>query len=218
LTAVLADLAQPIDFETKGLAPHVALDRLQSKQSLKFALDADAEQKLRSARPVADEFKNVSHGAGAAIMLRNSGLVMRPDKQRGQPVSYRVVVASDSSIRNSTLGRMTDKEMQYWPIGWEPEHAAGETVPSLFESLNAEIDGYTLEEALGAIAPRLKIPMFLDRAALATHRVDPAKIQVKLARTRTSYKRVIDRILSQARLGSQIRVDEAGVPFIWITR
>jgi len=41
---------------------------------------------------------------------------------------------------------------------------------------------------------------------------------VKLARTKTSYKRVIDRILSQARLASEVRVDEAGVPFLWISR
>ena len=30
-------------------------------------------------------------------------------------------------------------------------------------------------------------------------------------------ERVIDRVLAQARLGSQLRVDEAGTPFLWIT-
>ena len=107
------------------------------------------------------------------------------------------------SIRASTLGKMTAPDMQYWPIGWEPEKSPGEMAPSLFESLNAEIDGYSLEEALGAIGPLLKIPMYFDRAALKAHEIDPAKIQVKLARTKTSYKRVIDRILSQAHLGER---------------
>jgi len=75
-----------------------------------------------------------------------------------------------------------------------------------------------LEEALSAIGPLIKMPMFFDRAALKTYRIDPAKTQVKLAKTRTTYKRVIDRVLSQARLGSEIRIDEAGMPFLWITR
>jgi hypothetical protein len=90
--------------------------------------------------------------------------------------------------------------------------------PSLFVTRNAEIDGYSLDEALAAIGPLLKIAMYLDRAALKTHHIEPEKLQVKLAKTRTTYKRVIDRILAQAHLGSEIRIDEAGVPFLWITR
>jgi len=56
------------------------------------------------------------------------------------------------------------------------------------------------------------------RALVERTRIDPAAIQVQLARTRSSYKRIIDRVLSPARLYSQIRVDESGTPFLWITR
>jgi hypothetical protein len=90
--------------------------------------------------------------------------------------------------------------------------------PSLFQTRSAEIDGYSLDEALGAIGPLLKIPIYFDRASLKAHQIEPAKIQVKLVRTKSTYKRVIDRILSQAHLASEIRVDEAGMPFLWITR
>jgi hypothetical protein len=113
---------------------------------------------------------------------------------------------------------MTGPDMQYWPIGWEPEKSPGEMAPSLFQTRSAEIDGYTLEQALGAIGPLLKISMYFDRATLKAHQIDPTKIPVKLARTKSTYKRVIDRILLQARLASEIRVDEAGMPFLWITR
>jgi hypothetical protein len=41
---------------------------------------------------------------------------------------------------------------------------------------------------------------------------------VTLPRTKTYYKRVLDRVLAQARLGAQVRIDEAGTPFLWITR
>ena len=32
------------------------------------------------------------------------------------------------------------------------------------------------------------------------------------------FKHVIDRVVSQARVGSDIRTDEAGMPFLWIAR
>jgi hypothetical protein len=218
LNAVLSDLAQPIDFETKGMTPQAFIDRLQTKLSLKPSIDSGASEAIRTAKPVVDELHGVAAGTAFAIMLRNADMMMRPEKKRGQPIVYHVVTAGPDVIRQRTLGRMTGQEMQYWPIGWESDKSPGELAPSLFQSRNAEIDGYSLEESLAAIGPLLKTPMFLDRAALKVSQIDPAKIQVKLAPTQTTYKRVIDRIISQAHLGSQVRVDEAGVPFLWITR
>jgi hypothetical protein len=218
LSAVLADLAQPIDFETKGLTPRAFLDRLQTKLSLKPSLDAEAEKTMRTAAPGLNELKTVSAGTALAITLRNCGLAMRPEKKRGQPIAYHIVAAGPGLIRDRMLGKMTGPNMQYWPVGWEPEKSPGEIAPSLFQTRSAEIDGYSLEEALSAIGPLLKISMYFDRATLKAHQIEPAKIQVKLARTKSTYKRVIERILSQAHLASEIRVDEAGMPFLWITQ
>jgi hypothetical protein len=218
LTAVLADLAQPIDFETKGQPARSVLDRLQSKLAMKLAIDSDANQTFQSARPVMDELRGVSAGTSLAIILRDLHLAMRPEKPRGQPVVYRVVSITPDMLRQNTRGKMTGPDMPYWPVGWEPTKSPGETVPSLMQSLNAEIDGYTLNEALEAIRPRLKVPLFLDHAMLDSLNIDPAKIQVKIARSRMSYKRVVDRVVAQAHVGSDIRVDEAGSPFLWITR
>ena len=218
LNAVLADLAQPVDFATKRQAPRAVINRLHTKLSLKFAVEAEADRILRAAPSIPDELSGLTAGTSMAMMLRNCGLVMRPEKLRGQPVDYRIAPTGAETTAQSTRGNTAATDMQFWPIGWEPDKSPGETAPSLLESLNAEIDGYTLDEALAAIGPRLKVPMYVDHAALKACNIDPAKIQVKLARTRTSYKRVIDRILAQALLGSEIRVDEAGMPFLWITR
>jgi hypothetical protein len=218
MSAVLADLSQPIEFETKGQPLRAVLDRLQPKLSSRFAIDPVAERIIGAATPIADEVKGVTAGTGLALVLRSQRMELRLEKQRGQAVAYRLKMIDANSIEQSTLGKAADMSIKRWPIGWEPEKLPGDLAPSLSESLNAEIDGYTLEEALTAIAPRVKLPIFLDHAALTAHGIDPAKIQVKLARTRASYKRIIDRILSQARLGSEIRVDEAGAPFLWITR
>jgi hypothetical protein len=216
ISAVFADLAQPIDFETKEQLPNAVIDRLQAKLTLKFVVDPNAEPALRNGAGVLDETQGLTAGTGLAMMLRQRGLVLRPEKLRGQPVVYRIELVE--SVDDSTLGKTDDHQMSHWPIGWELQVSPGKAAPSLLEYLNAEIDGYTLEETIAAIRPRLRIPLFLDHAALAAHQIDPAKIQVRMARTRTFYKRVIDRVLAQARLGSQLRVDEAGAPFLWISR
>ncbi len=99
LTAVLADLAQPIDFETKGLTPRAFADQLQKSLALKPSIDAEASEAMRAAPPAVDELKGVAAGTALAITLRNCGLVMRPEKQRGQPVAYHVVVAGPDIVR-----------------------------------------------------------------------------------------------------------------------
>jgi hypothetical protein len=218
LASITADLAQPVDFETKGQTPLKVIDRLQSEFAVKIAVDQAVSRALHEGQPVANELKNLTAGTALAIMLRRERLVLRPEKIRGQPVTLRVLPADTDALANSTLGKTDDAEIENWPIGWEPQQTPGRTAPSLFEPRNAEIEGYTLAETLAAIQPRIKVPFYFDHAALAAKQIDPAVIQVRLARTRTHYKRVIDRVLAQARLHSQIRVDEAGTPFLWITR
>ncbi len=218
LTATLTDLSQSIDFETKGQSPQDVLDQLQKKLPGKIEVDTAAEQPLREAKPIADELKGISTGTALAIILRPCGLVMRPEKLRGLAVSYRIAAAD--AINQSTLGKTSspDPNQKNWPIGWEPDKSPGEVAPSLLETLNAEIGGYSLEEAIGAITPRLKLPLYIDHASLTAHGIDLAKVQIKLPRARMSYKRLVDRVFTQAHLGCSIRTDESGVPFLWVTR
>jgi hypothetical protein len=218
LQAVFAELAQPIDFQTKGQTLRTVIARIEATVSSKIVLATQADRLVGSAAPLVDELNGLSAGTALAMALRSARLAMRPESVRGQPVAYRISPLSSEQLAQSTLGNTTDIEIQSWPIGWQPQGPPGQVAPSLSEFLNAEIDGYTLEETLAAIGPRVKIPIYLDHAALAAHGIDPAKIQVKLARTRTFYKRVLDRVLAQARLGSEVRIDEAGKPFLWITR
>jgi hypothetical protein len=202
--AVHADLAQPVDFATKGQPLRAVIDQLQAKFSLRISPDAAAEPILRDAVPIRDELRGITAGTGLAIMLRSHGLVLRPEKALGQPAVLRI-----ASI---------DPAADAWPIGWEPEQTLGQIAPVLLEFLNVEIDGYTLAEAVDAIALRIKIPIYWDHATLAAHQIDPTAVKVALPRTRTYYKRILDRILAQARLGVQLRLDEAGTPFLWITK
>jgi hypothetical protein len=214
LRAVLEELTPPIDFSTKGMTSQVIVDRLQASLKTRFAVDGSVNQILRPAGPAADDLNGLARGTGLAILLRTHGLVLRPEKQRGQPVVYRIA----SQIADGRAGKLNDFTRTSWPIGWETEKSPGEIAPSLFEQLNVEIANFTLEETLGAIGPRLKLPYFLDHHALAAMKLDPKTTQVRVDKGRMSYKRLLDRVAAQARMGCDVRVDEAGAVFVWIGR
>src|SRR5262245_43739066 len=218
LASVFADLTQPIDFETKGQPARALIDQLQSRLQHRFAVDGEADAVLRAAKPFGDELKGVATGTGAAMLLRNYGLVLRPEKSRGRPVAYRVAIVDTASLPQSTSGKVSDKNPTNWPIGWEPDTAPVKIAPSLFEQLNAEIDGYTMAETLAALGPRVKVPIYVDHAVLAANKINPAAIKVKLPRVRATYNQVLSRVLAQAHLGASLRVDEAGRAFVWVTR
>ena len=87
----------------------------------------------------------------------------------------------------------------------------------MFEFHNVNVQNVTATKALEAIAARLKVPVLMDYNAMARHGVDPAKTPVSLPSARTTYSLAMRKLLFQARLKFEVRVDEAGKPFLWIT-
>lgn len=148
-------------------------------------------------------------GTALAVALREQGLALEPTKPLGKPVRLRVV---------STL-----EAKEPWPIGYDPEGSPSQTAPSLMEFLTVEIEGYTLTEALDAITPRLTwndapLPVLWDHFAMRSEGIDPATVQVRFPSKRTFYKKLLDQLVFQARLKLDLRVDEAGTPFLYLTR
>jgi hypothetical protein len=68
-----------------------------------------------------------------------------------------------------------------------------------------------------AIQSRLEMPFLYDHNKLVRDRIDPAEIKVALPGRRIHYNKIIRQLLFQAKLTSDLRVDEAGAPFLWIT-
>jgi hypothetical protein len=127
LAVVRADLAQPVDFTTKDEPPRAVLDRLQAKFSLLISPDTDVDRVLHDAAPFADELKGLTAGTSLAILLRNYGLALRPEKSLGDPVVYRV-----TPIVVETAGHEkqdTAKDGEAWLIGAESEKSPRDLAP-----------------------------------------------------------------------------------------
>ncbi len=201
---VHADLSRVISFSTAKKTLVDFLDQLEQKFNVPLLRDASARAALSQAEPLAVELRGMSSGTALAIALRSERLVLRPEKPTGGPL--RMVVERQRPQRDS------------WPVGWKHEGSPRQLAPKMFASLSIEISGYTLSKAIEALEPRLGVAVFYDNRTLAKRDIQPDKIQVKLPAGKTYLKRAVDRLLGQARLAGELRVDEQGRPFLWITQ
>jgi len=204
LVATHEALAGKVSVSTKGQPPSDVVEKIGAALKLKLATDASALAALEACDPLGDELLGLSHGTALAAAVRPAGLVMVPVKVGGQ-VELRIT--SSKSVKES------------WPIGWPlpEEKSPKDVVPDLLKFIPVEINDTPLSEALSAIGGRLNVPMVIDYNALARQRVDLATKKVTLPKAKTFYSSILKKLLFQAGLTYELRLDEANQPFLWIT-
>lgn len=202
---VHADLSLPLTGATKDEKLAKFVDQVSRASKVKLHVDPAAQKVIDKSAPIADEAESLTTGTATALLLAREDLVLVPTKEQGKELMLRIARRSD--IRGDS-----------WPVGWKIDKSPSQVVPKLVETLNAEVEGFTLAEAMEAIGARMEIPIYWDHQALAKHKIDPTKIDVKFPRKRTHLKRVVDNLLFQGRLVGEVRVDEGGNAFYWISR
>ena len=119
---------------------------------------------------------------------------------------------ADSNIANLSLATF-----KAWPIGWTSDKSDHDAIPALFEFRNVNVQNVSAATALEVIGKRVKMPVLLDRKALAKYNIDPKKSPVSFPNKRTTYSLALRKMLFQARLKFEVRYDDAGTPFLWVT-
>lgn len=202
LVAFHEKISVPIACETKDRrCGDVARDIVKGIQ-LEFAVSDGAKKAFGSDELCGDDLRGLSAGTALAAAIRPIGLVVRPEKS-GKNVRLWICEVRETE--------------EAWPVGWPSEETPVKTAPKLFESLNVDIKGVALSKAIDAIQPRVGIPFLFDHNGIARQRIDIATAKVKYPSGRAMYQKVLSSLLSQAKLSSDLRVDEAGKPFLWIS-
>lgn len=202
LVAVHEGLAKPVGFSTKGKLPLEVSKQIARGLEYKFVSDTAVQQALAAKEPVSDELIGLSSGTALAAVLRPLGLVMFPEKS-GREIKLRI---ADSRAAK-----------EHWPVGWPPKGNPRETLPELFKFLNVEITDTPLGDALPAIAERVKAPLLFDYNGLARKEIDLATTKVSVPKQNTFYSKALNLVLGPSGLKSEIRVDEANRPFLWVS-
>jgi hypothetical protein len=198
-----AALAKPLDVEVKGQRCLDAVGAVRRRTGLPITVDPPAEAALEAAGPVGDALRGLACGTCLAAVVRPAGMAVVP--RAGKNGSVELVITRP--------GRGTE----IWPIGFPAEDKRQKLAPLLFESINVEIEGNPLAQALAAIEARLQMPFLFDYSALAAEQIDLDKTTVSLPAKKLSYSIILRKLLGQARLNSELRTDDAGKPFLWIT-
>lgn len=201
LDAVTSELRRPVTTTTKGRPADKVVDAISKTLTSQVVIDAAARRTLAAAT-IQDELSGLSSGTALAIALRQAGLVLLPEKAGRGEVLYRVTPAGAASG---------------WPIGWKSQAKPNVLLPDLFTYLNVEIKDISVAEALEAIEGRLKTPFLFDRNAMAVHGIDPSEAMADVPGKRMTYSQTLHRVMAQAKLKYEVRVDEAEKPFLWIT-
>lgn len=197
------DLARPIEFETSGAKLSDVLKLAAEALEYRLLVEPEARQALDAAEAVLDDVRGISTGTALAYVLRPAGLMFVPRRGTDGRPEYLVALA--------------DAERRAWPVGWEPPKKESEMLPELFQVLNVELKDVPLADVLAALSERLKAPMLLDHHALLWHEIDVHAVRINLPSKRTSYVQALRRILAQAKLKYELRLDEQDKPFFWIT-
>jgi hypothetical protein len=205
LVELTEQLSVPLNFSTKGADVQSSLAQVAQLIGHKFQLDDAAIEALAGKEMVVEELRGMSAGTAIAILVRPLGLVMQPERRQGEPVKL-AIIETKSSKEN-------------WPVGWPPEQLPVKAAPKLFERLDLEIRGFLLGQTLNAIEKRTGIPFVYDHNGLARAGIELDQVKVTLVQNKVTYMSAIGKLLRQTKpsLIQELRMDEGGKPFLWIS-
>ena len=198
------DLSRPLTETSVDKTPQQILQLVQRSVSTPFVIDPAAANALRDDYTLVDELNGLSHGTALAASLRPLGLVLAPVREQGKTTEIRIVPSLSAP--------------EFWPVGWPLEQRLDLAVPKLFEKIPVNIQNFSLAKTLPAIQKMMKMPFLYDYNSIALGGVDMEKVRVNVQSERMSFQIILSKIFSQSRgLRYEVRADEAGTPFIWIS-
>lgn len=196
-------LAAKVDFDTTGMRRTEFVSKLADELNLDLTMAPGASEALQRAGSIDEDLKGVAAGTALAYALRPAGIALVP-RPAGRGYQLHVMAVRDAE--------------EIWPVGLPAEDKRRQVLPILNEVIEVEIaKGTPLPNALAALKGRLKVPFLVDHNALAADGIDVSRATVYLPARKLNYSLILRTLLGQARLVYEVRTDEAGAPFIWIT-
>jgi len=200
-----AALKRPLAAEPKDLDLEKALRLFELPKDFPLKFNPDVGRLLKDPKgdkSVSQSLQGVSQGTALAVVLLDQGLGFRPKR------------LPDGSLELTVQSLKEGRDV--WPVGWERQQSLPEAAPNLFQFKVVNLEDEPLDEVLEAIAEKAKIPVLIDRAGLAAKGIDFSKLRVTYPRDRTTFINVLKTFTAKARTHFEVKVDEAGKPFIWI--
>jgi hypothetical protein len=204
---VHATLAGKVANDVQGLSFEAALSSLELPAQYPVRVSNEASSWLKQTfsriPPVRHALKDCTRGTALAIVTNEYGMGFRP--LRTPEGNIELVV--------DPLTKSTD----VWPIGWQPKQPEPAVVPKLYELTPVEYSNQKLPDILNSISSDTGIPIRVDYFGIGTQGIKFENLRATQKRQKAPLSRVLGRITTPHRLQSQVRIDEAGQPFVWVS-
>jgi hypothetical protein len=109
------------------------------------------------------------------------------------------------------------KTTEVWPVGWQLKDTRQKTAPALFTLVPIDLENVALMDVMNAVSVKSKIPVRYDHYRIEAHNLDLSKMMVNYPPRQTSFSLVLRGITNPNLLEYDLKIDELGQPFIWIT-
>ncbi len=206
LVELAEKLAKPVAESTKGKPFSAVVSAIVGQTGVSFARDSAARAALAGHGEVTQEFKGMSSGTALAAMVKPLGLVLEPGREQGKQVQVH--------IKQPEVGK------KFWPVGRELETAPVMVEPGMFQKMPIKIKNYPLDKVMVAFQQKAKIPFVYDEQVIAAKGIEVSKTLVSISNKNGILMVMINKLLRETqpkRLSGELRLDDAGKTFLWIT-
>ena len=166
-----------------------------------------------------------SKGAAFAVTLARRGLAFRPTRTPAGSLELTIVPRPAADPLAAIPGTAAAAEpggeatAGAWPVGWKVEDGPGRLAAAagLFAFTSVGVRESSLNDFVIAAGAASGVPVVLDVAALRAAGVDPATETVSVPPGRGTWGKAVRYAVAEHRLKSELRRDEAGRGFLWVT-
>jgi len=195
------EMSRVVGFSTKGRPRSEVVENLISSLTNTMIFEPETRKRLGH-DPFNEELQGLATGTAIAYVLRYDGLAFVP-QSTVNGIRYQITVGQP--------------KVAAWPVGWPPDDSETTVVPKLLETISVNIQNVSVKEVVDSVTQRLGLVYLIDHPALARFGIEMDKAPVNIPQTKTTYSQIMKRSLFQARLKGEIRCDDAGKPFLWVT-
>lgn len=200
-------LLEPVAAEIVLETPVVTVESLGLPAGVRMTFTEAARETALSQRPdTAPEtldLNGFSKGTAIAILLAQYGLGFRP--QRISAGHYNIEIDAGNESGN------------LWPAGWKARESTAAVLPAYLKSIPVDVEDAPVSAVLEVVADRLSIPVQTSSLALASKGLNLEVLTYTRKADRVSPARLLTAIGDKLDLGFDVRVDEGGKMFLWVT-
>lgn len=200
---LFADLSAPVGFSTIGMTRKKAIQKIAHDFTGFVRFPSSIRKAFDDEDFITEELETVSRGTALAYILRYIGYCIVPENHE-EGSNYVLKIAASGNVVSENI----------LPVGYMVENAAPD---ALYERFQASVDGVSAAKVLESLQKRLNIPFLYDYNSMAGQGIEPSEVFVSQKAGKFTYKQLLDAVLYQTKLMREVRTDEAGNVFFWIT-